>query len=192
MPTNKRIIFQGCSVLVSVIYCLCISGCLSNGRKENATIVEFMKHRQGLYEDSARITKLETLQVGDLPLSATNLIEYFVWFNEKVNNAGLPHNCCLGIRDIVISRWSANMMNEDMIIWAVENNPIWFHELGIATPNAQTIKHDLENLNMRDFLWLLQGVYSLKIEYDVSSIMLGYGWGVDHVITRSNRDGVSK
>ena len=177
--------------LILAALCLLISGCQTSRR--GGDVANDSNHLDtGLYDGTVRLTAIEKLNVGSIPLSATNLIEYLAWFNEKVKNAGLPQNCCLGINIEDIDRWCVNTMNGDMIIWAVKNDPGWFHELGISEPNVLTVKHELAKLNMREFLWLLRGVYSSEIEYGTASIKLGYGWGVGHIIMRSNRDTPSK
>jgi len=143
MTSKKQSVIRfGRSGLTLVALCLFVSGCLTPQHGDDFAD-KLKNYSSGLYADSERLTRLEKLNVGLLPASATNFIEYLRWFNEKVTKAGLPENCRLGFRVEEISSWSAGMMQRDMIILAVANDPGWFHELGISAPNAQTIKHEL-------------------------------------------------
>jgi hypothetical protein len=148
-----------------------------------------MERRPSIYVDEERLANLGRVPVGEIPASATNLMEYLVWINECADRAGLPQECHLGFSITEVRRWSVNMINADMIIRAVSEEPVWFHELGIDAPKENSIKHDLRERNMRELLWLLRGVYSLQTQYDVAGIILGYGWSWNHMITLQKQNG---
>lgn len=155
------------------VYCTFLSahaGCSTPREIQTPEKVDAAAQRELSNQIPNLIEQYGIEDVGDGPL---DLLACLRAFNLSVERNALPEYC-----SIILHTYPEALGDQHVLQDITE--PGYIEGYGylepLSLPPGRDIRNQIEDLNLREFLWLVRATFNLDIMYTPVGIEVGYGW----------------